>query len=151
MVVYRRPNQQYFLLGGRILKSMVHWFGSQRVSIDDSVVHLAFTGIVRREEIEPILAVLDGVLACHGCYATLIDAQAMRSLSAEARKCLTGWKGTQQCYGNAIAARTTMTLVARAIQLFTGKNLQLSFFTAQSEACAWIDSRRPCRRTEAGM
>ena len=134
---------------------MLHRFGAQTISTDGSIVQLGIVGVMQREEIEPFISVLDEVIARHGCYATLIDAQAMRSLSAESRKLIADWKGVQYCYGNAIygaglAARTAITLVARAIQLFTGNDLQVKFFETQAEAYAWIASRRLDRNPQAG-
>ena len=133
---------------------MVYKFGAQTVDTDGSIVRLSVVGVFQRDEVEPFFAVLDEVIARYGCYATLIDAQAMRSLSAESRKFVADWKGVQHCYGNAIygaglAARTAITLVTRAIQLFTGKDLQVKFFDTQAEACTWITNRRQNQRTEA--
>jgi NAD(P)-dependent dehydrogenase (short-subunit alcohol dehydrogenase family) len=116
---------------------------AHHVRVEGDVLAITLVGDLTLLDVQQIAAALDRVIASHGRYAALVNMQGLGTFNADARRYITAWPGNRACYGNAfygggITARTLMTLVVRAVQLFTKTNNPVGFFKTEAEARAWL-------------
>ena len=121
----------------------MHQFGSHTLSSEGEVLRVLLVGDVRLEDMQQLLTLVEQVIERHGCYGAILDTRQLGSVTPQARKYIGQWPGATRCFGNAVfgaglATRTLLTLLARAIELFSARGFSVAFFRTEGEARVWL-------------
>jgi hypothetical protein len=117
-----------------------------RVRVEGDILHIQIVGDFGREQMGRLLEMIEGVIAQHGRYGTIIDTRKMGKLPPDARSLVSDFKGATTCYGNAIfgesfTTRVAMTMALQAIQFLSSQKFTAAFFKDEPEARAWLERR----------
>lgn len=121
--------------------------GSHGAKAEGDVFILTVIEDVSLENAQQIFAFADEIIEQHGRFGCLMDMRKMGHISPEARHFVGRWPGFSGCYGLAMvggsfASRTLITLLIRAIGIFSKHSPSFSFFKTEEEARTWLLEQR---------
>ena len=118
-----------------------------RVRIEGDTLHIQIVGDLGREQMGRLLEIIEGVIAEHGRYGTIVDTRQMGRLPPDARSLVSEFTGAAKSYGNAVfgesfTTRVVLTMALRTMQLVSSQKFTVAFLKDEPEALAWLEARR---------
>ncbi|WP_437327514.1 STAS/SEC14 domain-containing protein [Sorangium sp. So ce381] len=121
----------------------------------DGIVRVAVHGEVTEDRVRAILGAIRRVAESGRDVLVLADARHMGPVSAPARKAVTEeMRGARvdavALIGASFSMRVVVTLLAKGVQMLTGRHYPQQFFDTEGEAHTWLLARRDALRAGRG-